>query len=135
MSKCHRQVSFPTGWDVWLSDNQWSNEITMRHYIDNIIEPFVIKKRKELKLKKCHPAAAIFNSFHGQTTAAILSHLRSHNTCSFSYWLTVQQSLDISINKPAKDYLKSKFQQCYAQEMKKQLEKVTLSQIKLIYRL
>ena len=54
-------------------------KITTRCYIDNIIVPFVIKKRKELKLKETHPAAAIFDNFHGQTAVAILSHLRSQN--------------------------------------------------------
>ena len=79
MPKCHPQISFPAGWDVWHSVNHWSNEITMRRYIDNIIVPFVIKWRKELKLKETHPAVGIFDNFHGQTTAAILSHLKSHN--------------------------------------------------------
>ena len=41
------------------------------------------------------------------------------------------QPLDISINKPMKDHLKSKFQQWHAQEIKQQLETVTLSQVKV----
>ena len=42
--KCHPQISFPPGWDVWHSENHWSNEITMKRYIDKIIVPFVTKK-------------------------------------------------------------------------------------------
>ena len=57
--KCHPQVSFPAGWDVWHSHNHWSNEITMKRYIDNIIVPFVTQKRQELKLRFNHPAIAI----------------------------------------------------------------------------
>lgn len=132
--KCHPQVLFPTGWDVWHSENHWSNEITMRRYIDNIIVPFVIKKRKELKLKETHLAVAIFDNFRGQTTAAILSHLKSHNIMPIQLPANCTdklQPLDISINKPMKDHLKSKFQQWYAQEIKKQLETVTLSQVKV----
>jgi len=77
--KCHPQVAFPDGWDVWHSKNQWSNEITMKHYIHKVIVPFVTEKWKKLKLDLVSPAAAIFDNFHGQTTDAILSLLRSHN--------------------------------------------------------
>ena len=30
-AKCHPQVTFPDGWDVWHSDNRWSNEETMKY--------------------------------------------------------------------------------------------------------
>ena len=43
--KCYPRVSFPVGWDVWHSDNNWLNEITMKHYVDNIIVPFVTQYR------------------------------------------------------------------------------------------
>ena len=45
------------------------------------------------------------------------------------------QSLDISANKPMKDLLKSKFQQWYAQEAKKQLETFPFGQVKVDVRL
>ena len=64
---------------MWHSENHWSNEITMKHYIDKVIVPFVTEKRQELKLDPTFPAAAIFDNFRGQTTDNILSHLRSHN--------------------------------------------------------
>ena len=86
----------------------------MRRYIDNIIVPFVIKRRKELKLKETHPAAAIFDNFRGQTTAAILPHLKNHNIMPTQFpenCIDKLQPLDISI--------------------KKQLETVTLSQVKV----
>ena len=77
--KCHLHIMFPVGWDVWHSDNHWSNEIMMKHYIDRIIVPFVTQKRQALKLHSASPAVAIFDNFRGQTTDIILSHLRSHN--------------------------------------------------------
>ena len=42
--KCHPNVAFPDGWDVWYSENHWSNETTMKRYIDKVIVPFVIEK-------------------------------------------------------------------------------------------
>ena len=130
--KCHPQVSFPAGWDVWHSHNHWSNAITMKRHIDNIIVPFVTQKRQELKLRFNHPAIAIFDNFRGQTTADILSHLKSHNIVPLQLPANCTdklQPLDISVNKPMKDYLKNRFQQWYAQEVKKQLETVSLSEI------
>jgi len=77
--KCHPQILFPPSWDVWYSENHWSNEITMKRYIDKIIILFVAQKRIQLKVVPTHPAAAIFDNFHGQTTTGILLHLRSHH--------------------------------------------------------
>lgn len=37
--KCHPEMLFPEGWDVWHSENHWSNESTMKRYIDKIIVP------------------------------------------------------------------------------------------------
>ena len=123
-----------TGWDVWHLHNHWSNEITMELYIDNIIVPFVTQKRQELKLRFNHPAIAIFDNFCGQTTANILSHLKSHNFVPLPLPANCTdklQPLDISVKKPMKDYLKNRFQQWYVQEVKTQLETVSLSEVKV----
>ena len=132
--KCHPNVAFPDGWDVWHSENHWSNETTMKWYIDKVIVPFVIEKRQKLKLDPGSPAAAIFDNFRGQTTDVILSLLRSHNIVPTQLPANCTdklQPLDISVNKPMKDHLKSKFQQWYAQEVKKQLETVPFGQVKV----
>ena len=124
--KCHPQISFLTGWDVWHSHNHWSNEITMKHYIDNIIAPFVLRFN--------HPAIAIFDNFRGQTTVNILSHLKSHNIVPLQLpanCIDKLQPLDISVNKPMKDYPEKRFQQWYALEVKTQLETVPLSEVKV----
>jgi len=128
--KCHPQVGFPDGWDVWHSENHWSNKITMKRYIEII--PFVNEKRQKLKLESTFPAAAIFDNFRGQTTDVILSLLRSHNIVPIQLPANCTdklQPLDISVDKPMKDHLKNKFQQWYAQEVKKQLETIPLSQV------
>ena len=80
------------------------------------------------------PAAAIFDNFRGQTTDVILSLLRSHNIVPIQLPVNCTdklQPLDISVNKPMKDHLKSKFQQWYAQQVKKQLETVPFGQVKV----
>ena len=132
--KCHPQVAFPDGWDVWHSENHWSNEITMKRYIEKVIVPFVTEKRQKLKMDLTSPAAAIFDNFRGQTTESILSLLRSHNIIPIQLPANCTdklQPLDISVNKPMKDHLKIRFQQWYAEEVKKQLETVSLEQVKV----
>ena len=118
----------------WLGCDHWSNETTMKRYIEKVIVPFVIEKRQKLKLDPGSPATAIFDNFHGQTTDVILSLLRSHNIVPIQLPANCTdklQPLDISVNKPMKDHLKSKFQQWYAQEVKKQLETVPFGQVKV----
>ena len=47
-TRCHPDLKFPAGWDIWHSDNHWSNEDTMKRYLEKVIIPFVNRKRKEL---------------------------------------------------------------------------------------
>ena len=107
----------------WHSENHWSNEITMKRYIDKVIVPFVSEKRRQLKLDSTSPVAANFDNFRGQTTDAILSLYSIQLPANCTDKL---QPLDVSVNKPMKDHLKAKFQKWYAQEVKKQLETIQI---------
>ena len=60
-TKCHPTVTFPEGWDIWHSENRWSNEETTKRYIRKIIIPFVSQRRKDLRLASAHPAITIFD--------------------------------------------------------------------------
>ena len=51
----------------------------MIRYIEEVIVPFVDKKKAELKLSITYPALAIFDCFTGQTTPALKSLLRKHH--------------------------------------------------------
>ena len=57
--RCHPKVTFPKGWDVWHSENHWSNEDTMKRYIEKIIIPFFAHRRKALQLEETHPALVL----------------------------------------------------------------------------
>ena len=48
---CHPTVEFPSGWDIWHSVNHWSNEETMKRFVEQIIVPFICKQRKCLHLE------------------------------------------------------------------------------------
>lgn len=40
MNRCHPKVAFAQGWNVWHSENHWSNEDTMVRYIEKVVVPF-----------------------------------------------------------------------------------------------
>ena len=43
--RCHPKVTVPDGWDVWHTENHWSNEVTMKRYLEKVIIPFLQRKR------------------------------------------------------------------------------------------
>ena len=124
-NRCLRQYKFPSTWHVTYSDNHWSNETTMKQYIEKIILPYVTDKRKVLNLSHDHPALLIFDNFKAQTTSSFLELFDSYNldivllpaNCTDRL-----QPLDLSINKAAKDFLRLQFQDCYAKELHSQLQ-------------
>ena len=65
-SVCLPRYSFPDNWHVTCTPNRWSNEDTMKEYIEHIIIQYVDRKCKELKLSSDQPALAIFDVFKGQ---------------------------------------------------------------------
>ena len=73
-------MQFPEGWDVWHTENHWSNEDSMKKYIKKVVIPFVTQKREALKLETTHPALALFDGF--QTTEMVLSLLTAK--CDYS---------------------------------------------------
>ena len=108
--KCLPKVDFTPDWDVTCTANHWSNESTMLKYIDRIIVPYVQQRRLQLKLSSGYPALVIFDVFKGQCVESIFKKLEENNIL---YVLVPAnctdklQPLDLSVNKPAKDYLKS----------------------------
>lgn len=96
----------------------------MKWYIKKIIVPFITQKRKALHLDDTQPALAIFDCFRGQTTPNVLSLLEEHNIVIVTVPANCTdklQPLDVSMNKPVKDEMKKRFQEWYAEEVRKQL--------------
>jgi len=87
-----------------------------------------------LKVNNTQPALAIIDGFKGQTTDDVLSLLKSHNiipvvvppNCTDKL-----QPIDVSVNKPLKDHMRSKFQEWYSSEVQRQLKTVPIDQVKV----
>ena len=125
MERCLPQFQFPLDWNITFSPNHWSNEFMMKEYLEQIILPYINKKREDLKLVENHPALLIFDNFKVQCTNNLLTLLDNNNihvvfipaNCTDKL-----QPLNLSVNKAAKDFLRSKFQNWYAQEICSQLQ-------------
>jgi len=72
-TRCHPHAKFPEGWNIWHTENRWSNE-----EIYSVV-PFISKKRKDLGLADTHPVLTLYNRFRGQTTEAVLGLLSANN--------------------------------------------------------
>ena len=119
-ARCLPTINFPSDWHLTFSENHWCNESTMVDYVQKIFLPYVNHKRKELGLDETHPALAIFDEFKGQTTDTIINLLTTNNV----YYVIVPpnctdklQPLDVSVKKPAKDFLRHRFQMWYAEQI------------------
>ena len=61
------RYAFPDDWDITFTPNHWSNEDKTMEYINNIIIPYVQRKRKDLKVSPSHSALAIYDEFKGNS--------------------------------------------------------------------
>ena len=95
----------------------------MEEYVDNIILPYVEKVREKVGAEKA--ALVIMDNFKGQTTTKITNRLEENNI--LISWLPPNmtdrlQPMDISVNKPAKEYLKKEFEDWYSEQVMQQLD-------------
>ena len=92
----------------------------MLQYIDNIIFPYVAKVRDDIGAD-----TVIIDNFKGQTTQQVIQRLDDNNI--LVSWLPPNttdrlQPMDVSVNKPAKEYLKKQFDEWYSKMVMEQLD-------------
>ena len=123
-----KNVSFPDEWHVTYTANHWSNEITMIDYVKKLIIPYVERQRQHLGCNNDQSALVLFDAFRGQCVEGVFKELENNNI----FYVLVPanctdklQPLDLSVNKPAKDFIRFKFQQWYSEIISKQLEEGT----------
>ena len=117
---CHPRVDFPKDWCITHTHNHWSNEDSMIEYIQEIVIPYCRLKRKELKLPANYPALVLFDMFKGQCTEAVWSLLERNDIHIVTVPANMTgklQPLDVSVNKAAKDFLRGRFNEWYAEKV------------------
>lgn len=122
-NRCHPRYQFPPDWDITHSPKHWSNEETMVQYVDNIVIPYVAAIRAAIEEDK--PALVIMDNFKGQIASAVTELMEEkdiHVVLLPPNTTDLLQPMDLSVNKPAKDFLKRRFEEWYSGEVMKQLD-------------
>lgn len=91
--------------------------------MEHIVAPYVEKARESLAHDT--PALVIMDNFKGQVTENVMALLEDHNihVCLLPPNTTDRlQPMDISVNKPVKDFLKRQFDEWYSEQVYAQLE-------------
>ena len=103
----------------------------------NIIIPYIEGVHDTIGDK---PALVIMDNFKGQITRSINDMLELHNihvTLLPPNTTDLLQPMDISVNKPAKDFLKRKFKEWYCEQVTEKLEgndiEVELQPVNLLF--
>ena len=133
-NKYHPNITFPPGWDIHHSENHWSTEDTMLHFIESVLVPYVQSTRERLGLEKDHFAVALFDVFAAHRCDSVLQSLeKNHIKCIFipANCTGELQPQDLTVNQVFKQELKACFIRWYADLVKKQLgDRVELENIK-----
>ena len=74
-----RGVVFPKGFHVTKNEKHWSYETETVNFIGQVINPYVIDKRKELGLSADQKALLTWDVLRGQTTDHVAQILDSLN--------------------------------------------------------
>ena len=118
--RCLPTVEFRHDWHATFSHNHCANEEIMIDYLQKILIPYVDNKRMLLKLRDDYPALVLFDHFSGQMTESVLKLLGEshvHRVAIFANCTDRLQLLDASVNKAAKEFLRQKFHDWYAQKI------------------
>ena len=107
-------VAFPSDWHITCTKNHWSTEETMMAYLDSIIIPYTEAIRQQRQLGSDTPAIVIIDAFRRQCTDPFLKKLNDNNLLYAFVPANCTDPLDLSVNKPAKDFMKRKFQEWYS---------------------
>lgn len=74
-----RGFKFPKGFCISQNSQHWSNEQETLKLIDEVVNPYVVKKRHDLKLAETQKALMVCDAFKGQKTEAVEQKLTSYN--------------------------------------------------------
>ena len=124
--RCLPNYDFPKGFNVTYSPNHWSNTEKSVELFQKVIFPYL----KNVKLSKKYPKEQmlfiIMDTFKGQDNDIVLNLCKKHfcQVAIVPHNLTNKfQPLDITVNKPAKSFISNKYNEWFAEQVAKQLQK------------
>ena len=126
---CHAKYTFPPSFHVTHTMNHWANEETSIALLEEIIIPYVEKKRQELGLEK-QKWLLICDVFKGKWTDRVkdtVSKSKGKMIAVPSNWTSYFQALDLSVNKNFKDFLRQEAQSWYSDQIVAQMKMGKLS--------
>ena len=119
-----KKTKFPEGFHITMTPTHWSNETTSIEYFEKILDPYFVKKRKDLNLPEDQKCLVISDVFTGQQTGAVEVLYQSKNVIIVKVPANMThlfQPLDVSINGLVKSHLRDKFESWYAESIVAQL--------------
>ena len=123
--RCLPQIDFPKDFNVTYTENHWSNEQKSIEFIQTIVLPFLKWKKEKLELPRDQKSMLIFYVFRGHTTEKVTNFIEEIDCVILrvpNNMTNYFQMLDLNVNGHAKEFLKKKFEEWYAGEVKKQLD-------------
>ena len=134
-----RGFKFPAGFSISQNPKHWSNEQETLKLIDEVIQPYIIKKRAELKVSETQKALVIWDVFKGQMTETVKQKLSSLNIALVAVPANMThffQPLDLTVNGSAKKYMRKRFVTYYTAAVKQQMDSgIQLEDIEVDFRL
>ena len=111
-----------------FTPNHWRNKEKSKQLLDNVIFPYLQKKKCQFGLPGDQKSLLFYDVFTGQTTANLNEYIEE-NDCVILYvpnnMTHYFQPLDLTVNAVAKHFFKDKFELWYVNEVKKQLDEGT----------
>ena len=125
------KYTFPASFDVTFSENHWSNTEKSPSFFNKIVFPDFKNVRKAKGYPDEQMSLIIMDTFKGQDNDEVAKLCRKNNCALIIVPHNLAnkfQPLDITVNKPAKSFIKGKYNMWYTEQVAKQLKKVKLQQ-------
>ena len=122
--RCLSKYAFPASLDATFSENHWSNTEKSLSFFNKIVFPHFKNVRKAKGYPDEQMSLIIMDTFKGQDNDEVAKLCRKNNCALIivPHNLTNKfQPLDITVNKPAKSFIKDKYNMWYTEQVAKQL--------------
>ena len=124
--RCLPGFDFPGDFNVTFPDNHWLNTEKSTDLFEKFIFPCLKQAKARLKYPKEQMSLIIMDTFKGQGNDVILDLCEKHmcQVVIVPHNLTNKfQSLDITVNKPAKSFISNNYDEWFSRQVSQELEK------------